>query len=154
VTTRQHVDLEIAAARSAVQVYERCWQDIPDGAGTLERARANLAAVERRYAGLVAEPAASLVTLPWTEPPSPDPTTRVGQATVTLAVARAKQADAAGTSQRCMICSKPNSPFGFGLPPRKPAWACGNHRAKVAGLFVPSPYAALPRTKGNTRRQK
>jgi hypothetical protein len=47
---RQHAELQIAAARSAVLVWERCWQDIEDGPGTLARARANLTETERRYA--------------------------------------------------------------------------------------------------------
>ena len=47
---RQRAELEIAAARSAVLVWEQCWQDIPDGQGTLARARANLAATEARHA--------------------------------------------------------------------------------------------------------
>lgn len=60
--------------------------------------------------------------------------------------------DADGTSQRCLICTKPNSPFGFGLPPRPTIWACLLHRAQVDALFRPSPYAPLPRSRGNPRR--
>lgn len=44
--------------------------------------------------------------------------------------------DAAGTSQRCAICNKPYSPFGFGLPPRVPVWACGEHRSQVDAMKV------------------
>jgi hypothetical protein len=60
--------------------------------------------------------------------------------------------DADGTSQRCLICAKPNSQFGFGLPPRPITWACLAHRAQVDALFVPSPYTPLRRSKGNPRR--
>lgn len=39
--------------------------------------------------------------------------------------------DANGTSQRCHICQKPYSPFGFGLPPKPAIWACRDHRAQL-----------------------
>jgi hypothetical protein len=42
--------------------------------------------------------------------------------------------DANGTSQRCAICNRPYSPFGFGMPPRIPIWACGEHRNHLAGM--------------------
>lgn len=48
--------------------------------------------------------------------------------------------------QRCAECGKPESPFGFGLPPQSPLWACGAHREVVAARFVPEPYTPLPRT--------
>lgn len=50
------------------------------------------------------------------------------------------KADANGTSQRCAICGKPYSPFGFGfiqtgVLPRPPLkWACRDHRAEVDAL--------------------
>ena len=52
--------------------------------------------------------------------------------------------DADGTSQRCMICQQPNSPFGFGLPPAPTLWACMGHRATVEGLWTPGPYVPCP----------
>jgi hypothetical protein len=55
-------------------------------------------------------------------------------------------------SQRCHICERPHSPFGFGLPPQKPMWACATHRALVAATWVPAPYVPMPRTKKNPRR--
>ena len=42
--------------------------------------------------------------------------------------------DANGTSQRCAVCNRPYSPFGFGLPPAIPIWACGEHRSHLAGM--------------------
>jgi len=42
--------------------------------------------------------------------------------------------DANGTSQRCGVCNKPYSPFGFGMPPAIPIWACGEHRSHLAGM--------------------
>jgi flagellar biosynthesis GTPase FlhF len=36
--------------------------------------------------------------------------------------------DANGTSQRCHVCDKTYSPFGYGLPPKVPQWACREHR--------------------------
>jgi len=47
----------------------------------------------------------------------------------TAAKARAlARDDANGTAQRCNVCGKPYSPFGFGLPPKIPVWACRDHR--------------------------
>jgi hypothetical protein len=52
---------------------------------------------------------------------------------------------------RCLLCGA-RAAFGFGLPPRPITWACLTHRAQVDALFVPSPCAPLPRSKGNPRR--
>jgi hypothetical protein len=47
--------LQVAAAASAVEVWERCSQYIPDGPATLERARKALALAQKRYAEVLAE---------------------------------------------------------------------------------------------------
>jgi hypothetical protein len=147
-TTRRRADLEIAAARSAVAALDSCWRDIPDGDGSLQRARANLAAIERRYANLVEEPATPPVTVPWDEPPPPDPATLVGRARIALMEAKAKALD----PQRCHICIRRHSPFSFSAPLQKPIWACAIHRAAVAALWEPAPYVPMPRAKQSPRR--
>lgn len=46
--------------------------------------------------------------------------------------------DADGTSQRCAVCAKPYSPFGFGLPPDKILWACLAHRTELNQSWMKS----------------
>lgn len=70
---------------------------------------------------------------------------------IMVAAAALAAHDADGTSQRCTVCDKPNSPFGFGLPPQVTTWACLDHRAEVDAGFVPGLYTPLKRTRSNPR---
>ena len=78
-------------------------------------------------------------------------TTMVEEARAALAAAQARDRDRRIDPQPCMLCQKPDSPFGFGLPPRPTVWACSGHRAAVAALWKPSPYAPMPRGKAPPR---